>query len=404
MRLNKKGFTLIELLGVLVVLAIILAITTPLIMGVIYNSKESAYNTQIEVLLDSAYHYSAENDLGIENNVLKKLEFQDIVDAGLLDKIPNNPLTDKTFEGCIIYKWDESIKQYTFEYSETCEVPSYVMVSGPVFNQMIQEHIKLIRIIDFHSTIKPEGYPDAIEVYDFSEAQNKSIMGYLVPEDTYYRLYIEKDGIIEANEDCSEMFLYNDFYTDINEIGINQIYFNGAFNTSNVKDMGYMFSTTYLNKVDFINLDVSSVTNMSHMFHVVEALSHIDLTGWDTSNVTNMNLMFSGYSIENIIFGNDFDTSNVTNMSQMFIITYRLNELDISFFDYSSIVDMSYMFQYSSLSTIDISSLDISKKDLMTGFFHEAKYLSTVYAKDQEMADFLNSIDEIDKIVAIPKP
>ena len=39
---NKKGFTLIELLAVIVILAVIALIATPLIMNVINDAKKSA--------------------------------------------------------------------------------------------------------------------------------------------------------------------------------------------------------------------------------------------------------------------------------------------------------------------------------------------------------------------------
>ena len=42
MKQNKKGFTLVELLAVIVILAIIALIATPIILGVIDNAKEGA--------------------------------------------------------------------------------------------------------------------------------------------------------------------------------------------------------------------------------------------------------------------------------------------------------------------------------------------------------------------------
>ena len=41
-RLNKKGFTLIELLAVIVILAIIALIATPLVLSLINNAKEGS--------------------------------------------------------------------------------------------------------------------------------------------------------------------------------------------------------------------------------------------------------------------------------------------------------------------------------------------------------------------------
>ena len=43
---NKKGFTLIELLAVIVVLAIIALIATPIVMNTIKNAKKGAAKEQ----------------------------------------------------------------------------------------------------------------------------------------------------------------------------------------------------------------------------------------------------------------------------------------------------------------------------------------------------------------------
>ena len=50
MKQNKKGFTLVELLAVIVILAIIALIATPIILGVIDNAREGAAK-------DTAYGY-----------------------------------------------------------------------------------------------------------------------------------------------------------------------------------------------------------------------------------------------------------------------------------------------------------------------------------------------------------
>ena len=42
MKLNKKGFTLIELLAVIVILAIIMLIATPIILNVVEDARQGA--------------------------------------------------------------------------------------------------------------------------------------------------------------------------------------------------------------------------------------------------------------------------------------------------------------------------------------------------------------------------
>ncbi len=57
--MKRKGFTLIELLAVIVVLAIIAIITTPVILGVIEKSKKESYRNSIYGIMESANIYLA---------------------------------------------------------------------------------------------------------------------------------------------------------------------------------------------------------------------------------------------------------------------------------------------------------------------------------------------------------
>lgn len=53
MKMNKKGFTLIELLAVIVILAIIALIATPIILGIINDSRNSAKDRSAELVYNS---------------------------------------------------------------------------------------------------------------------------------------------------------------------------------------------------------------------------------------------------------------------------------------------------------------------------------------------------------------
>ncbi len=61
--MKKKGFTLIELLAVIVILAIIALITTPMIMGVIEDARKGAAIQSVNGLLEAGEQYQAETML-----------------------------------------------------------------------------------------------------------------------------------------------------------------------------------------------------------------------------------------------------------------------------------------------------------------------------------------------------
>ena len=83
----KKGFTLIELLAVIVILAVIALIATPMILGVIDSAKKGAAE-------NSTYGYV---------DAIEKTEFQDMIDAGI-NNTKKDGIYDLTTIGKVKYK------------------------------------------------------------------------------------------------------------------------------------------------------------------------------------------------------------------------------------------------------------------------------------------------------------
>ena len=89
--------------------------------------------------------------------------------------------------------------------------------------------------------------------------------------------------------------------------------------------------------------DISSVTDMSHMFDNARWFNG-DLSNWDVSSVTDMSNMFGGAHAFNGDIAN-WDVSSVTNMHSMFMKATSFNR-DLSNWDVSSVTDMSMMFYF----------------------------------------------------------
>ena len=66
MKMNKKGFTLIELLAVIVILAIIALIATPIILSMINDAKKSAAKDSAYGYIDAVDKYIALAQLGTD--------------------------------------------------------------------------------------------------------------------------------------------------------------------------------------------------------------------------------------------------------------------------------------------------------------------------------------------------
>jgi surface protein len=142
----------------------------------------------------------------------------------------------------------------------------------------------------------------------------------------------------------------------------------GAWDTSNVTDMSFMFSYASSFNQSLNSWDTTSVTDMSFMFYEA-CLFNGDVSNWDTSNVTNMLGMFSSTAFNHSL--NSWDTGNVTNMNSMFNNALSFNG-DVSNWDTGKVTDMNLMFHRAFSFNQDISDWDTSSVTDMGSMFRDA--------------------------------
>ena len=121
------------------------------------------------------------------------------------------------------------------------------------------------------------------------------------------------------------------------------------------------------NEADLNHIDVSGVTNMSHMFS--GSKFNQDISNWDVSNVENMDGMFFNSKFNQDISG--WDVSNVKSMRGMFYES-KFNQ-DISNWDVGNVKNMSWMFRNSKFNQ-DISKWDVSNVKNMWGMFKNSPF------------------------------
>ncbi len=152
-------------------------------------------------------------------------------------------------------------------------------------------------------------------------------------------------------------------------------------NTSSVTNMSSMFAVVndVLTELDVSNFDTSNVTNMWDMFDGCRGITELDVSNFDTSNVTNMGFMFGNCKKLVKLDVSNFDTSNVNSLWGMFLGCNDLTELDVSNFDTSNVTNMQDVFnECSSLTKLDLSNLDISKVTNINGIFYNCSSLSQI--------------------------
>ena len=119
----KKGFTLIELLAVIVILAVISLIATPMILGVIETSKESSAKVSAYGYIDAVETQVAINQLdanktNIEDGVYEVEELKNTYGLVVKGELPTSNSWVKIEKGQVV---DYSLKigEYVVNYSES---------------------------------------------------------------------------------------------------------------------------------------------------------------------------------------------------------------------------------------------------------------------------------------------
>lgn len=116
----KKGFTLIELLSVIVILGVIALITSPLITGIIQNSKKGAFE-------DSVYGIIKTVDLDKAESKFNVNKIYTIEPGSIIDNTNGLPLETKgTVNGEGVVRLDEDGNiQLIIQYEDWCATKEY---------------------------------------------------------------------------------------------------------------------------------------------------------------------------------------------------------------------------------------------------------------------------------------
>ncbi len=221
--MKSRGFTLIELLGVVVILAIIVFLTVPIVSNIIGNAKETVYQKNINSILNAAYDWSIENPLllpDIDNSTYITLGA--LKNKGYIDTSVINTLDEKEFPNELV------IKITNVHNVENVEEKSFSKKSGDyLFTAMIDnldstQYELLAPILTFSNLdYSNNAYVADVEVGDIFENPEYSIDIRSTEEEINYDVIVNivKDGVTVSKLDTSKLGIYHFYYTVIDELG-----------------------------------------------------------------------------------------------------------------------------------------------------------------------------------------
>lgn len=218
-----------------------------------------------------------------------------------------------------------------------------------------------------------------------------------------HHMFWTKEGLtkhIDLSEfDTSNLedvgYMFSTPYETVSTAQIDPIDFS-HFNTSKVKIMTGMFAGSYLPSIDIRNFDTRNVVDMQYTFAGLKNVKHLDLHGFDVSKVNNIGAIFSGnptlvslnlanwqldsiHAMDSLFAGmhaltglnlTGFTTKNVTDMHHMFNECHALTALDLSSFDTRNVTDMNNMFRDNyALKNLNLSSFNTSNVTNMKEMF-----------------------------------
>ncbi len=175
----------------------------------------------------------------------------------------------------------------TISASETVPATGTInrMRSDPIDEDMASDDLRVFQSSILRKNVASVTFLDTVtdapeDAWDVSDEGNGRVLAWVTGQAPAYALYIAGRGGVRAPENCFGLFS--------GYANATSIIFGTAFDTSDVTDMGSMFTLCVkLTNLDVHNFDTSHVTDMHYMFSGCYSLTDLDLSSFDFSNVEN---------------------------------------------------------------------------------------------------------------------
>ena len=318
--LKKKilGFTLVELISVIIIIGIIALIAYPIINNSIKKSKEKALEQTKISFEQAAYNYSIKNNLE-DSGKRQIITLDELIDSGFM---PNqqylDPVTNEELKGCVLYRWNDEINQYEFEYSELCDEPTITITydeSKINENGWLKENL----LVNINGNGEKYYYCLSNTECEPNIEENKA-NGTLILNEEGTNVVCAKsvNYSIESDVVCTEDLKLDKTKPNVGEIVINGTLGKNDWYTSNVTiaytdgddELSGHYSTV-------INIDSVTENTLGTMVYVVTT----DLAGNSATKAVNVKV--------------DKDSPIISAKEESFTIRTGNNNPAINYFDYN---------------------------------------------------------------------
>lgn len=316
----------------------------------IYKHRDNNNNITAYRLIDD---YGNVRD--VDSEALKQVMIVNKLVVDNLTLTSDNRLVDKSNETKTISKKDkiEKFKMFNSKQKLTDMIFDFEFneETGKIFITKYYDspYRKVITIPSF-----VDGFDSTSGVFSGCANVEKVIMHSNI-KGSLYKLFFDFKGYkIDLTEfDTSNI---NNMSYMFGDTSAKEILFGRYFNTSKVINMHSMFMRSKVKELDLKTFDTSNVKDMSYMFHACNA-EELNLgNNFSTCRVTNMDFMFDGIKAKLINLGDKFDTSRVENIGYMFF-DVKLDSLYLGDkFNTKNVTYMAYMFANSEIGKLDLGN------------------------------------------------
>lgn len=223
MKEKTNGFTLIELIAVVAILGLIALIVYPAITSVIRNSRESAYEDQVNVIVKAAQEWSIDNANTLpDDGTVYRVSVDTLVDGGYIsnDEVKDPRNSSRNLTGNVEIKYDSSIHQFTYTYvdnaSETNEI-SMNDLATTITNNSKKKDI-LLASNGIYKGDNPDNYVKLDDKLWRIISNNEDGSIKIISDEEAAQISWDQNGNTDFDNSTIKTYLNNTFYTSLDNV------------------------------------------------------------------------------------------------------------------------------------------------------------------------------------------